>query len=170
MVGTLPGTEPNLATCLRILSGTWWWQRGHMCGIMRTLRQGKSCMQPLLTANQFICLRDATAICPAIHTHLPLAHTNPLPCRVKKFIIKMLPHCCFVRLTANMTRGCDWEHYVGMESVQPWALYHLVCPAPPPPSLLLFPCAGQMKSIWLRRVSHQKKIVLSAQKQSKRCD
>lgn len=70
MVATLAGTEPNLATCLRILSGTWWWwqQRGHMCGIMRTLRQGKSCMQPVLTANQFICLRDATAICPATHT------------------------------------------------------------------------------------------------------
>lgn len=47
---------------------TCWQQRGHMCGIMRTLRQGKSCMQPVLTANQFICLRDATAICPATHT------------------------------------------------------------------------------------------------------
>lgn len=103
--------EPNLATCLRILSGTWWcwwwWQqRGHMCGIMRMLRQGKSCMQLvplrlLLTANQFICLCDVAAICPATHSSLPYPSLEG-----RNSSSKRCPHCC-VRLTANMTRGCD---------------------------------------------------------------
>lgn len=119
--------EPNLATCLRILSGTWWWQqRGHMCGIMRMLRQGKSCMQLvppsafclLLTANQFICLCDVAAICPATHSPLALPLSGG-----QKFIIKTLPSLlCAV--------NCKYDSRVRLGTLCRIARNGLCCPAP----------------------------------------
>lgn len=91
----------------------------------------------LLTANQFICLCDVAAICPATHTHTLSSCPLPFPLiEGRNSSSKRCPHCC-VRLTANMTRGCDWAHYVELlemdSAVQPWgALSFSVLPPPLP--------------------------------------
>lgn len=111
----------------------------------------------LLTANQFICLCDVAAICPA-------THTPPFPSlEGRNSSSKRCPHCC-VRLTANMTRGCDWEHYVELlemdSAVQPrGALSFSVLP-PPLPALpnevnLIVPCLASKENCFKRREAEQ---------------
>lgn len=128
--------EPNLATCLRILSGTWWWrwwqQRGHMCGIMRMLRQGKSCMQCCLVPLCLLPPADSKSI------HMPMrcrchmssyTHTHPLllppshpPYRGQKFIIKTLPSLlCAV--------NCKYDSRVRLGTLCRIARNGLCCPA-----------------------------------------
>lgn len=152
--------EPNLATCLRILSGTWGWQqRGHMCGIMRMLRQGKSCMQcclvlprsplPAASCCQQINSYAYAMSLPYVQLHTPSSCPLPFPLiEGRNSSSKRCPHCC-VRLTANMTRGCDWAHYVELlemdSAVQPWGT--LSFSVLPPPLPLPPPGWGQMKSI-----------------------
>lgn len=117
--------EPNLATCLRILSGTWWWQqRGHMCGIMRMLRQGKSCMQ--LVPLRLLPPADSKSI------HMPMrcrchmsSYTHsPLPFSGgQKFIIKTLPSLlCAV--------NCEYDSRVRLSTLCRIARNGLCCPAP----------------------------------------